>query len=197
MYEYILMMGALFLLNAQPVLNMPTWIVLSFFSITYDLPVFLITLLGVTAASIGRYVLAIYSGKLTDKYLPKKQKLNLSYISDFVGSRTNPIEIFAVSFLYGLSPLPTNTLFIVAGAAHMRMPLIIGGFFAGEFLSNFVYVEAVRITLNPAHFLIMGILGIIIAIAVLFIDWKKVIHWLLERERKRMAESGVREIFKD
>ena len=194
--EYLLLVAALFLLNVQPVLNMPTWIVLSFFTVTYGLPVMAITIIGVITASIGRYVLAVYTGKLTDKYLPKKQRRNIAYIADFIGNKTNPIELFVLSFLYGLSPLPTNTLFMVAGAAHMRLPFIVGGFFFGEFLSNFVYVSMITVTLTVGHFLIMGLLGIAAAIAIMFIDWRKIIEWLVERERKKLAEQGIKEIFK-
>jgi len=194
--EYLLLVAALFLLNVQPVLNMPTWIVLSFFTVTYGLPVMAITIIGVITASIGRYVLAVYTGKLTDKYLPKKQRRNIAYIADFIGNKTNPIELFVLSFLYGLSPLPTNTLFMVAGAAHMRLPFIVGGFFFGEFLSNFVYVSMITVTLTVGHFLIMGLLGIAAAIAIMFIDWRKIIEWMVERERKKLAEQGIKEIFK-
>jgi uncharacterized membrane protein YdjX (TVP38/TMEM64 family) len=147
-------------------------------------------------ASLGRYVLAVYTGKLTDKYLPKKQRKNIQYIADFIGNKTNPIELFVLSFLYGLSPLPTNTLFMVAGAAHVRLFLIVSGFFFGEFLSNFVYVSAITVTLTVGHFLLMGLLGIIAAIAIMFIDWKKIIEWLIEREKKKSAEQGIKEIFK-
>jgi MFS family permease len=185
--EYLLLIIVLFLLNAQPVLNMPTWIILSFFTINYGLPVMEITIIGVITASLGRCVLAVYTGKLTDKYLPKKQRKNIQYIAGFIGNKTNPIELFVLSFLYGLSPLPTNTLFMVAGAAHVRLPFIVGGFFFGEFLSNFIYVSAITVTLTVGHFFLMGLLGVAIAIAIMFIDWKKIIEWLIEREGKKLA----------
>lgn len=185
MFEYyVLLFIVAFLLNVQPIFNMPSWIVLSFFAVTYNLPIMTITVIGVATASLGRYVLARYTGELTDRYLPKKQKENVRFIAEFIVNKTNPIEIFTISFLYGLSPLPTNTLFMVAGAAHMKLPFIIAGFFFGEFLSNFVYVSAVSIALNISHLLIMGVVGIALTGVIMFVDWKKLIHILIERERR-------------
>ena len=192
MVDYILLAVVLFLLNAQPVLSMPTWIVLSFFAMNNGDAILMMTAVGVAMATFGRYLLATYTGKITDRYLPQKQKKNMRYIAEFVGNKTNPIELFVISFLYGLSPLPTNTLFMVAGAAHLRLPFILAGFFFGEFFSNFVYVNAVQITLDPGHFFLMGILGIVTTAAVLLIDWKKVIYWLIEKERKRARKRMAR-----
>jgi len=189
MVDYVLLAVALFLLNAQPILSMPTWIVLSFFAMNNGDAILAMTAVGVAVATFGRYVLATYTGKVTDKYLPLKQRKNVRYIADFIGNKTNPIELFVISFLYGLSPLPTNTLFMVAGAAHLRLPFILAGFFFGEFFSNFIYVNAVQVTLDPGHFFLMGILGIVATAAVLMIDWKKVIYWLIERERKRVRRT--------
>jgi hypothetical protein len=192
MVDYALLAIALFLLNAQPVLNMPTWIVLSFFAMNNGDAILVMTAVGVAMATLGRYILATYTGKIADKYLPPKQKQNVKYIANFIGNKTNPIELFVISFLYGLSPLPTNTLFMVAGAAHIRLPFILAGFFFGEFFSNFVYVNAVQVTLDPGHFFLMGILGIVATAVVLLIDWKKVIYWLIEKERKRVRKSMAR-----
>jgi len=187
--QYLMIFVSIFLLNVQPVFNLPTWIVLTFFSITNGLPVLAITIIGVAASCTGRYILAVYTGELTNKYLPKKQKENVHFIAEFIGKKTNPIELFVISFLYGLSPLPTNTLFIVAGAAHMRLPFIVSGFFFGELFSNFVYVSAVAVTLNIAQCIVIGVIGIAAALAVLFIDWKKIIHWMIEREKKKHPEE--------
>ena len=192
MVDYALLAVVIFLLNAQPLLNMPTWIVLSFFAMNNGDAILAMTAVGVAVATLGRYVLATYTGKITDRYLPKKQRQNVNYIAKFIGKKTNPIELFVISFLYGLSPLPTNTLFMIAGAAHLRLPFILVGFFFGEFFSNFIYVNAVQVTLDPGHFFLMGILGIVATAAVLLIDWRKVIYWLIENERKRVRKRMAR-----
>ncbi|MEM3369951.1 MAG: hypothetical protein QXE90_03835 [Candidatus Micrarchaeia archaeon] len=191
-----------FLLNANPIFTIPTWIVVAFFAGKTD-PVLLIPIIviAIFASAIGRYVLASYSKNIGDKVLPKRQKRNIEYLKEFFIEIENPKIAFIIAFLYALSPLPTNALFVVAGIAHLRILTLIGGFFFGELLSNIVYITVLetaleQVTFSTYEYLLMGIIGVGIAVAIFIIDWKKTIKSLVQRELEKKSHSAIREMFK-
>jgi len=191
-----------FLLNANPVFTIPTWIVIAFFAGRTD-PLLLIPLIviSISASALGRLVLANYSKNIGDKVLPKRQRRNIEYLKEFFMEMDDPKIMFIIAFLYALSPLPTNALFVVAGVAHLRILTLLGGFFFGELLSNVVYITILESTLENVTFstfeyLIMGLVGIAIAIAIFLIDWKKVIKSLVQRELEKKGYAAIREMYK-
>ncbi|MEM3455192.1 MAG: hypothetical protein QXT72_01350, partial [Candidatus Micrarchaeia archaeon] len=136
-----------------------------------------------------------------DKVLPKRQKRNIEYLKEFFIEIENPKIAFIIAFLYALSPLPTNALFVVAGIAHLRILTLIGGFFFGELLSNIVYITVLetaleQVTFSTYEYLLMGIIGVGIAVAIFIIDWKKTIKSLVQRELEKKSHSAIREMFK-
>ncbi|VVB73336.1 Uncharacterised protein [uncultured archaeon] len=182
------LLGIVFILNANPIFTIPTWMMVSMFiggqDVTAALP---IVAVAVAASAVGRYTLARYSGHLLDRYLPDKHKTSVRFIDKFLRDEKGMIWPFSISFLYALSPLPTNALFLVAGVGRFRLMLLLSGFFMGEFLSNMAYISMVNVALSPQNCLLFGLLGLVITVAIFIIDWKKVIKSLMERERKRHA----------
>lgn len=191
-----------FLLNANPVFTIPTWIVVVFFAGKTD-PFLLIPIIiiAVLASAMGRYVLTSYAKNIGDKVLPKRQKRNIEYLKEFFVEIENPKIAFIIAFFYALSPLPTNALFVVAGIAHLRVLTLIGGFFFGELLSNIVYITVLEtaieeVTFSTYEYLLMGIIGVGIAVAIFVIDWRKIIKSLVQRELEKKSHAAVREMYK-
>lgn len=192
-----------FLLNANPIFTIPTWIVVAFFAGKSD-PVSLIPVvfIAISASAIGRYVLAAYSKDIGDKVLSVKQKRNIEYIKEFFIESENRYITFLVAFLYALSPLPTNTLFLVAGIAHLQVMVLIAGFFFGELVSNLVYVTILEsamenVTFSTGEYVLMGVLGLAMAIAIFMIDWKKIIKSLVQKELEKKAQRRLKEMYKE
>jgi len=192
-----------FLLNANPVFTIPTWIVvLLFIGISDPIYIFPVLLIGISASTIGRYTLAWYSRKIGKTLLSKKQRKNIEYFKDFFISAEQPFTSFIIAFLYALSPLPTNTLFFIAGIAGANLHIIILGFFLGELLSGMIYISVLESTLHMVTFsnfeyILIGGIGILLAIIVVMIDWKKLIKTITSKEMERKAHEAMKEIYKD
>jgi len=185
------LLGTIFIFNVNPFFTLPTWILISLFIGNPDVVAILpIILAAVGISAVARYMLACYSGPLFHRYIPKRQVQNIKFLDDFLRRNTGIAWPFTVSFFYAFSPLPTNALFIVAGAGKFRLPVIFCGFFLGELLSNIAYLAILKTTLSMGDGLIFGAIGLVIALAILFIDWKKVIESLMEREMKRHASKN-------
>jgi membrane protein YqaA with SNARE-associated domain len=204
MFDPLLLFGAVFLVNVIPAFMPPTWMLLSLFAALYGVPVLDLVVIGAVASTSGRYVLARASGPLGDRFLPRKQKKSIKYLKNFLSGEPWTTTGL-VSFLYSLSPLPSNTMFIVTGAARISLVPVLGGFFIGRLISyavltsvaiNVVSAESIlNPLLNPAY-LVMDIIGLAAAVGLLLIDWRHFIHGTIENEKKRRAEEGMREVFK-
>jgi hypothetical protein len=184
------LLGMVFLMNANPLLTVPTWIMVSVFIGSTDvLSALPVIAAAVMVSSLGRYTLAHFSKPMTKHLLSAKQKKNVKFINKFLDKDTGMTWPFMVSFLYALSPLPTNALFIIAGIGRLRMMSLLAGFFLGEFLSNIAYISILAVSLSSVQCIILGLIGLVITIAIIFVDWEKFIKSFMKRElKKRVAK---------
>ena len=186
------LLALIFTLNANPLFTIPTWILVSMFiggaSPIEALPVIAV---AVAVSAAGRYVLARYTGHLSDRFVPHKHRRNLRFLDRFLSDEKGLVWPFSVSFLYALSPLPTNALFMLAGAGRVRLMSMLSGFFLGEFLSNVAYMSVISVSFSLENCLLFGLFGIAITLSIFLVDWKKVIRSLIEREKKRRALSTM------
>ena len=192
---------AVFLLNANPIFTIPTWIVVAL-SIGKADPISMlpVILVGISASAIGRYVLTRYSKTIGERIIPKRQKRNMEFLKEFFMSDGNSFTVFILAFIYALSPLPTNALFLIAGIANLRVIVLLAGFFVGELLSNLVYITVLEsameeITLSTGQYILMGAVGIFVTVAILLIDWKKIIKELVKRELEQKSYRAVAKMY--
>ncbi len=177
-----------FVINVVPAFAPPTWIVLAYFYINSSQNILLLVLIGVTASTAGRFVLAKFSGIIVERFGNKKMKEDMKEIRKFL----NPDESrkvffkrkkFYFTFLYSLSPLPSNTLFIAVGSAKLKMKDILLGFFLGRTCSYFFLVfttneiyQAFSDSISGTGSLLtytIEFIGIIGILAFFLIDWSK------------------------
>lgn len=138
MSTYLLVATVIFVLNALPAFAPPTWSILVFFAIRYELEPALLIPIGVIAASGGRWILAIYFRKLRDQ-LPKGWVANMENAgTHFRKSTPHATALFVLFFL---SPISSAQLFEAAGVIK-NQPLrpLIGAFAAGRVLTYSIYV---------------------------------------------------------
>jgi membrane protein YqaA with SNARE-associated domain len=182
-------MAIIVLINIIPVFMPPTWIFLAYVYLTQGGDPLTLALLGAIFSTLGRFVLAKCSEQLGGRFLNKHMKKNVEYVRREIDRR--PSAELISSFLYALSPFPSNSLFIVSGAARLHLGRILSGFFAGRLISYYLLISAANFTFhrlnlqmswsNPYSWLI-GILGLLFAIAFLMVDWK---HLLTPHKSKR------------
>ena len=172
-----------FVVNVIPAFVPPTWIVLSMFKIhNPELDTMGIASFGVAGSIVGRYVLYLYC-KVFGRFVPSKYGDNVRYISKFLGEKK--LGLFLGTFLYALSPLPSNFLFISSGISAVEVLPVLGGFALGRIIS---YAALIHVSHSVFLFfdslglenmrLALDVLGIVAGFAVVLIDWRKVLEKL-------------------
>lgn len=138
MAQYLLAIGVIFAANLVPAFAPPTWLILVYFELNYELhPVWLVAL-GVVSATAGRALLA-YSVRHSTRWLPHAYVRNMESAGHAL-TRTRG-RIAATLGLFFVSPLSSAQLF--AGAGMMKsLPLrpLLAAFAAGRTITYSSYV---------------------------------------------------------
>jgi len=173
-------------INASPILMPPSWIVLtSFYLLDPSLNIVLLSMVGATGATLGRFFLKKISG-LFRKFIGEEQKSNLDIIGDYLNRKK--FGYLIASFLFGATPLPSNVLFITYGLMKAKNFGIYLGFWIGRVLSYIVMIYFGNAVLQP--FLEMfgdRLFGILLvdAIGIISIIFFASVNWaLLITQRK-------------
>ncbi|NMA44659.1 MAG: hypothetical protein GX950_02500 [Candidatus Diapherotrites archaeon] len=177
--EWIIVFG----INIIPAFAPPTWVVLAYFYIAHPQNLLLLILIGVTASTTGRYVLAISSRKVFTKFASEEKKEEMELIRNKL--RKGTVKKFLFSMLFSLGPFPSNSLFIAVGTTRIRITEILAGFFVGRTISYLFLVftsEKIYTSLEAAitgsasiGTLIIEIIGVIALLAFFLFDWKKLL----------------------
>lgn len=140
--QLFLAAGVVFAVNLLPAFGPPTWAVLVFFSLNFDLPAVPLVLLGAAAAASGRFLLASGARRLRPRFSSER----LAHIDRIEAvARANERRSLAGLGLFALSPVPSGQLF--AGAGLMTVPLLplTAAFFSGRLVSYSIYVSAASV----------------------------------------------------
>ena len=168
--------------NASPILMPPSWIVLtSFYLLDPNLNIILLSIVGATGSTIGRFFLKKISG-LFRKFVGEEQKSNLDIIGDYLNRKKFGYVI--ASFLFGATPLPSNMLFITYGLMRAKNVGIYVGFWFGRVLSYIIMIYFGNAVLKPfleifedrlMGILLVDVAGIITIIFFASINWSLLI----------------------
>lgn len=168
--------------NASPLLMPPSWIILtSFYLLDPTLNIILLSIVGATGSTIGRYFLKKISG-LFRKFVGEEQKSNLDIIGDYLNRKKFGYVI--ASFLFGATPLPSNMLFITYGLMRAKNVGIYIGFWFGRVLSYIAMIYFGNAVLKPfleifedrlLGILLVDAVGIVMIIFFASINWSLLI----------------------
>ncbi|MSX01632.1 MAG: hypothetical protein F2813_00555 [Actinobacteria bacterium] len=136
--ELAVVFGVVFVVNLLPVFGPPTWAVLVFFNLKYELPLPLLVFFGALASAAGRFLLATAFRHLGYR-LPEQRRLDLEAVGATLterrGGRWGLLALFLVS------PLPSTQLFEAAGLTpQIRLLPVTGAFFLGRLVTYSIYV---------------------------------------------------------
>jgi len=173
-------------INAIPILIPPSWIVLStFYSADPKLNILVLSTIGATGSLLGRMILMQISTYLR-LFISKERVSNLDHLHNFF--KEKKYGYFLASFLYSLSPLPSNVMFITYGIMKVRSVGIFSGFWIGRVVSYYIMISTSGVVLRPFMELFSShLIGIIVtdAVGMLSIVVFTSINWLkLITERK-------------
>ena len=168
--------------NSSPILMPPSWIVLtSFYLLDPNLNIFLLSIIGATGSTIGRYFLKKISG-LFRKFVGEEQKSNLDIIGNYLNRKK--FGYLIASFLFGATPLPSNMLFITYGLMKAKSVGIYIGFWFGRVLSFIIMIYFGNAVLQPfleifenrlLGILLVDVLGILTVIFFASVNWSLLI----------------------
>jgi hypothetical protein len=137
--ELAIALGVIFAVNLLPAFGPPTWAVLVFFSLQYDLPAVPLVLGGALAAASGRFLLATGARRLRPRFsaarLRRLDRAQAALVADR-GRTAAGLGLFA------RSPVPSGQLFVAAGLMTVPLAPLTAAFFAGRLVSYSIYVGA-------------------------------------------------------
>lgn len=140
--QLALAMAVVFAVNLLPAFGPPTWSVLVFFSLDFDLPAVPLVLGGALAAATGRFVLANGARRLRPRFsaarIERLDRVQASLSADRKRS-------LAGLGLFALSPVPSGQLFVGAGLMTVPLLPLTAAFFGGRLISYSIYVGAANL----------------------------------------------------
>lgn len=183
---YLLALLTIIALNTIPAFAPPTWMLLVFLLINYDLNPLALVIIGVLSATTGRAILAWYFRKFSH-LVPIKFATNMEYAGRYIESR--PDRRYAVLALFLISPISSAQLFEAAGMMKtIKLKPLLAAFALGRTFSYSTYVTG-AVALAATSFgevliaeirspLAIGIQFAMIAgfVALGLIDWKSKLH---------------------
>jgi len=134
---YLAAMALVFVINVVPAFMPATWMLLAFFRIKFGLPLLALSIGGSIVAAAGRWALARASGRFSRRFMKSKQS-DMRELGEFLDEHRQHVGL--ATFLYTLSPLPSNNLFVAAGMVEIQLAWVLIGFLSGRLLANTVLV---------------------------------------------------------
>lgn len=178
-------LGIFFLLiamNASPILMPPTWIVLSsFYTIDPSFDILTLSVVGATGALIGRIIL-MYISRFFSRFMGTERKSSLDTLAEYM--KKKKYGYFSASFLFAITPLPSNLLFMAYGIMRVKNIAIFAGFWVGRTIAYYVMISISSVTLKPflelfddslVGVLVADISSIVMIIIFACINWNKLI----------------------
>lgn len=140
--QFAVVLGIVFALNLLPAFGPPTWAVLVFFSLDFDLPAVSLVLGGAMAAASGRFVLATGARRLRPRLAETRvARLDRAQAALSADRRHS----FTGLGLFALSPVPSGQLFVAAGLMTVSLLPLTAVFFAGRLVSYSIYLSVASI----------------------------------------------------
>jgi uncharacterized membrane protein YdjX (TVP38/TMEM64 family) len=184
--QYAIALGVVFGVNLLPAFGPPTWALLVFFSLDFDLPAVPLIVGGALAAAAGRFLLANGARRLRPRFSVARRE-RLARAEAALTAKQS--RVAAGLGLFALSPLPSGQLFVAAGLMTVPLVPLTAAFFAGRLISYSVYVTAAsaakRNLGSVAVDSLTSPLGMALQLAML-----AGLAALLGRSGSRMADSG-------
>lgn len=183
---YLIAVPAVILLNIIPAFAPPTWMLLVFLLINYDLNPIALVIIGVLSATTGRAILAWCFRKFSH-LVPSKFSQNMEYAGKYIESR--PDRRYALLALFLISPISSAQLFEAAGMMKtIKLKPLLVAFALGRTFSYSTYLtgavalaatsfgEVLIAEIRSPLAITIQILMITGFIALGLIDWKSKLH---------------------
>ncbi len=183
-WQYLLVFLGSFLFDVVPFPLPPAFTLMVVLQIMYKLNIWVVVIVGVAGSIAGRYTLAWYIPKISNKIFKPAKSEDIEFLGKKLKDKGWKSHLAIL--IYSLLPLPTTPLFIAAGMAKMKPYYIIPAFFVGKFISDTASVmlgkyaaENISEMLNSItswKFIVGFVLTLLMIAALLFIDWRTLLQ---------------------
>ncbi|MBM2819213.1 MAG: hypothetical protein HW410_895 [Nitrosarchaeum sp.] len=192
-FSYIGPLVVLFLVNIMPILMPPNWLILSsFYALDDSMNIVVLTIVGATASTAGRFVLKQLVSKF--KNHSNNNMSNLSVLGNYLNKKKYGYVIS--SFVFGATLLPDNILFVTYGLIKAKSIGMYVGFWFGKLLAFYIMLTISPAILTPftrifedrlVGLLLADGLGIVAIIIFAAIDW----NYLLNERKIKLIKPRI------
>ena len=140
---YLVLILVVFVANSLPAFAPPTWMILIFFLLNYDLNPYALVVLGVISATTGRGFLAWYFRKFAH-LVPTKFSANMEYAGKYFQKSTT--KRYSILALFLVSPISSAQLFEAVGLMKtVAIKPLLAAFAVGRTFSYSTYVTGASV----------------------------------------------------
>jgi len=143
-FDYIGVFLLVFVTNVVPVFMPPMWLFLS--TLYFLFPQYfhpgLLAFTGAFASSLGRFVLS-YMGSASCSMMSEERRRSIDKAGQALRSKKH--AGFLLSFLFALSPLPSNVYFLVLGMMRCQYFSVSLGFWLGRLISYWIMINITHV----------------------------------------------------
>jgi hypothetical protein len=179
---YVVVFFLVFGINLLPAFGPPTWSILVLYRLNSNLNAVALVLIGALAAASGRYLLALGSRRLRNRFSEKRRNSLEAVRKRLEGGRGKSIAALG---LFALSPIPSAQLFEGAGITGLPLNRVVPAFFAGRLVSYSIYVagasavdqssvgDTFRRSLTDWRGIAVQVVFLIAVVLLVRIDWSE------------------------
>ena len=181
---YIFSSIIIIFINVVPIFMPPTWTVVSYIYIRYHVNLVIITLVGACSSTFGRILLARFAKGISGRIFSVPATKNLHFIGSKIEG--NPVKMFIIAFIWAISPVGSNPLFISVGLSSVLLRPIVAGFFIGRTISYAFLAYTSKVIINNMSSIatqgitdwkkiVIELIGLIIIFFYLAVDWRRLL----------------------
>ena len=145
----------------------PSWIVVAYLVVEFDLRLWLAIFIGALGTTVGRVILVAVSRVAGHRMLGRWSQDNLDYLHKRIEGAAGDMGI---AVLLGASPPPAGVLFILAGLMRVHLWLVAVSEFIGRTIGYWISVGGTSLAAEPLANRLRDVVGPwSVALAVLII----------------------------
>lgn len=145
----------------------PSWIVVAYLVVEFDLRLWLAIFIGALGTTVGRVILVAVSRVAGHRMLGRWSQDNLDYLHKRIEGAAGDMGI---AVLLGASPPPAGVLFILAGLMRVQLWLVAASVFVGRTIGYWISVGGTSLAAEPLANRLRDVVGPwSVALAVLII----------------------------
>lgn len=161
--QFAIALAVIFAVNLLPAFGPPTWALLVFFSLDFNLPAVPLVLGGAVMAALGRFTLANAARRLRPRFSPARLAHLERTQTALTADRTRTVAGLG---LFAISPLPSGQLFTAAGLMTVPLAPLTASFFVGRLVSYSLYVSLASVAERNLGSLVLDSLSSPLGIAL-------------------------------